>query len=153
VDELHETMTEIRSAIFGLQQQEGMESSTVEGRIADVVRQITDGQPLQPDVRFRGRVDELPHHVVPDLVAVVRELVTNVVRHASAGRVTVLVDAGDDGVLVVVTDDGVGLPPVTPRSGLANLAYRAERRGGSLATSSGASGTEISWTVPRPPDR
>ena len=65
----------------------------------------------------------------PDLVAVVRELVTNVVRHADAQRVTVTVTAGDE-IRVTVTDDGCGLPPVTVRSGLANLADRAERRGG-----------------------
>jgi signal transduction histidine kinase len=53
-------------------------------------------------------------------------------------------------VSVVVTDDGGGMPPITVRSGLANLHDRAERRGGRLSTSSGESGTEVSWTVPRP---
>jgi signal transduction histidine kinase len=80
-------------------------------------------------------------------MAVVRELVTNVVRHARARRVTVTVDV-TDAARVVVTDDGCGLPPVTVRSGLANLADRAERRGGKLTTTSSASGTEIRWTVP-----
>jgi signal transduction histidine kinase len=82
-------------------------------------------------------------------VAVVRELVTNVVRHARARRVTVTVDV-TDAARVVVTDDGCGLPPVTVRSGLANLADRAERRGGQLSTTSSRSGTEIRWTVPLP---
>ncbi|MGZ4540175.1 MAG: GAF domain-containing protein [Blastococcus sp.] len=148
VDELDETMAEIRAAIFELQQQDGLETSTVHRRLAEVVRQATEGHALQPDVRFRGPVDELPRHLVPDLLAVVRELVTNVVRHARATRVTVLVEAGDADVSVTVTDDGGGLPAVTPRSGLANLADRAERRGGRLTTSSGGSGTEVCWTAP-----
>jgi signal transduction histidine kinase len=86
---------------------------------------------------------------VNDVVAVVRELVTNVVRHAKAQRVMVAVAVNAD-VSVVVTDDGCGLPAITVRSGLANLADRAERRGGRMGTSTGDSGTEVSWSVPRP---
>jgi signal transduction histidine kinase len=52
---------------------------------------------------------------------------------------------------VVVTDDGRGLPPIAVRSGLANLADRAERRGGQLTISTGGSGTEVTWCVPLPP--
>ena len=48
----------------------------------------------------------------------------------------------------MVADDGGGLPAVTVRSGLANLADRAERRGGRLTTSAAPSGTEICWAVP-----
>jgi signal transduction histidine kinase len=51
---------------------------------------------------------------------------------------------------VVVTDDGTGLPPVSVRSGLANLADRAERLGGELTTAGAASGTEVHWRVPLP---
>ena len=86
---------------------------------------------------------------MPDLVAVVRELVTNVVRHAAATRLTVTVAISGD-VRVVVTDDGRGLPPVTVRSGLLNLADRAERRGGRLTVSAAPSGNEIEWAVPLP---
>jgi signal transduction histidine kinase len=75
--------------------------------------------------------------------------VTNVVRHAGARRVTVAVEVRD-AACVVVTDDGCGLPPVTVRSGLANLADRAERRGGDLRCTSSSSGTEVRWTAPVP---
>ena len=47
-----------------------------------------------------------------------------------------------------MTDDGCGLPSITVRSGLANLADRAERRGGRLSASGGPSGTEVEWWVP-----
>ena len=77
-----------------------------------------------------------------------RELVTNVVRHADAHRVTVTVTAGEE-IRVTVTDDGCGLPPVTVRSGLANLADRAERRGGRFSIRTGASGTEVCWVAAR----
>jgi signal transduction histidine kinase len=149
VDELDGTMAEIRAAIFELHQEDGPELSTVRRQLADVVRQATEGHSLRRDVRFRGTVDDLPRELVSDLVAVVRELVTNVVRHAAAGRVTVTVGAGEEAT-VSVADDGIGLPPVTARSGLANLADRAERRGGQLSVSAGPSGTEVCWAVPFP---
>jgi signal transduction histidine kinase len=79
---------------------------------------------------------------------VVRELVTNVVRHAGATQVTVTVTCEEE-ISVVVADDGSGPAFLTARSGLANLADRAERRHGRLTRSSGSSGTEVSWTVPR----
>ncbi|MGY1822438.1 GAF domain-containing protein [Geodermatophilus sp. SYSU D00079] len=148
VDELDGTIARIRSAIFELHQPEDDSPDAVRSRLADVVRSITGGQGIRPDVRLRD-LDELPASLVPDVVAVVRELVTNVVRHARASRVTVLVTVTSD-VRVVVTDDGVGLPEVTVRSGLTNLADRAERHGGRLTTSTGPSGTEIRWTVPLP---
>ena len=152
VDELDATMAEIRAAIFELHQDEGPEPVTVRRRLTAVVRQVTEGQTLQRDVRVRGPVDDLPRDLLPDLVAVLRELVTNVVKHAAAGRVTVTVEAGAE-VSVAVADDGIGLPPVTARSGLANLADRAERRGGRLSVSAGPSGTEVSWAVPLPRSR
>ena len=108
---------------------------------------MVDGHGLRPDLRVHGEVDDLPGRLVPDVVATVRELVTNVVRHARADRVTVAVTV-TDALRVTVTDDGCGLPQITVRSGLANLADRAERHGGRLTASGGPSGTEVEWTVP-----
>jgi signal transduction histidine kinase len=152
VDELDNTMAEIRAAIFELHQDEDAPVTSVRSRISDVVRQSTEGTAMRRDVRLRGGVDEIPRELVPDLLAVVRELVTNVVRHARARRVTVTVSAGNN-VRVVVADDGVGLPTATVRSGLANLADRAERRGGTLTAVGGSAGTEVRWVVPWPAER
>ena len=151
VDELDSTMAEIRAAIFELHQDANAPVTSVRSRVSDVVRQATEGADLRRDVRLRGGVDEIPRELVPDLLAVLRELVTNVVRHAKARRVTVTVSAGNK-VRVVVADDGVGLPAVTVRSGLANLADRAERRGGRLTATGGPAGTEVTWVVPWPQD-
>ncbi|SDY46075.1 GAF domain-containing protein [Geodermatophilus africanus] len=146
VDELDGTIARIRSAIFELHEADDASPDAVRTRIVDVVRSITGGQGLRPDVRLRGDED-LPPALLPDVVAVVRELVTNVVRHAQATRVTVSVTV-DAEVRVVVTDNGVGLPAVAVRSGLTNLADRAERHGGRLTTSTGPKGTQIRWHVP-----
>jgi signal transduction histidine kinase len=149
VDELDGTIAEIRAAIFELHQEDQVRTASLRSRLGEVVRQVTEGRPLRRDVRARGAVDELPAELVPDLLAVVRELVTNVVRHAQASRVTVTLTVGEE-VQVTVTDDGIGLPPTSVRSGLANLADRAERRGGRLATVPRTAGTQVRWTIPRP---
>jgi signal transduction histidine kinase len=148
VDELDATITDIRTAIFELHRSDILQFPPASERLADVVRQVTEGQPVQCSVRIQGPVDDLPPNLLPDVAAVLRELVTNVVRHARAARATVVVRAGPSTLDVVVTDDGVGLPSVGVRSGLANLADRAERLGGALTTATAPSGTEVRWTVP-----
>jgi signal transduction histidine kinase len=147
VDELDGTIARIRTAIFELQEAEDASPVAVRRRIGEVVRSVTEGHDLRPDLRIRDGIEDLQPELMHEVVAVVRELVTNVVRHAGASRVTVAVTIDDD-VRVVVTDDGRGLPPITVRSGLANLTDRAERRGGRLSVSTGTSGTEVTWSVP-----
>lgn len=148
VDELDGTIARIRTSIFELQY-EDTSPGGVRRRLAEVVRSVVDGHGLRPDLRVPGEVEDLPGVLVPDLVATVRELVTNVVRHAGAARVTVTVTVGA-ALRARVTDDGRGLPSITVRSGLANLADRAERRGGRLTVESGPSGTDVEWSVPLP---
>ena len=149
VDELHGTISRIRTSIFELHEAEDVSSAAVRRRLAEVLRSVTDGHEVRADLRIRYERDDLPPDLVLDLVAVVRELATNVVRHAHAQRLTVAVAVTDE-VEVVVTDDGCGLPSITVRSGLANLADRAERRGGRLTALAAGSGTEIRWAVPAP---
>ncbi len=147
VDELDGTISRIRTSIFELQHHDASPEG-VRHRLVEVVRSVVDGHGLRPDLRVHGEVEDLlPAELVPDVVATVRELVTNVVRHARAERVTVTVSV-TDAVRVQVTDDGGGLPSITVRSGLANLADRAERRGGRLTATGGPSGTQVEWTAP-----
>jgi signal transduction histidine kinase len=148
VDELDETIARIRTAIFHLHDSGGGSPKAVRARLGEVVRSVTDGHALRVDLRVRDGSEDLPAELVNDVVAAVRELLTNVVRHAAATRVTVEVMV-DSEVAVVVTDDGRGMPPVTARSGLANLADRAERRGGRMVVTAGPPGTAIRWSVPR----
>ena len=65
------------------------------------------------------------------MLAVFREALSNAARHAQASQVEVSVEAGSDLVLRVA-DDGTGIPPGIRRRGLANMAERAERLGGTL---------------------
>jgi signal transduction histidine kinase len=88
-------------------------------------------------------------------VAVLRETLSNVARHAGASRTDVTLRVHDD-VVITVSDDGTGIADGTPLSGLANLACRATELGGTFEVgpaSDGAArpGTVVCWRVPLAP--
>ncbi|MBW0118578.1 sensor histidine kinase, partial [Pseudonocardia abyssalis] len=99
-------------------------------------------------VRFGGLLDTLPDEVVEDLLAVLREALSNVARHARARSSEVEVTAEAGRLCLEVRDDGVGVGDTGRCSGLANMRRRAERHGGTLTVTPGRpSGTRLCWTV------
>ncbi|KAA6224072.1 GAF domain-containing protein [Streptomyces albofaciens JCM 4342] len=159
VDELDVTIQEIRTAIFALQQGPAEAPSGLRTR---VLREIgTAAVPLgfQPSASFVGPVDARVGELTgKNLIAALREALSNAFRHADASRIEVVVDStvklpdGRDGVRLTVADDGVGIPEGGRRSGLRNLAKRAESLGGSSTYGPGlgedGSGTMVTWEAP-----
>ncbi len=76
----------------------------------------------------------------------VREAVTNVVRHAGSTTCTITADEAS----VTITDDGRGIPADTRRTGLRGLAERVEAAGGALTVASSPTGTTVAATMPTP---
>jgi signal transduction histidine kinase len=152
VDELDETIRQIRSTIFAL------ESRRIPGRslreeILALTREAAAGLGFEPRVRFEGLIDHLVGEAVGvQLLAVLRESLSNVVRHAGASRVIVAVEVTAVDLVALVIDDGVGAGDgVRPGGkGLASLHHRAEALGGTLEIHAGAGGvgTTIRWHVP-----
>jgi two-component system, NarL family, sensor histidine kinase DevS len=152
VEDLDETMKQIRSAIFGLEAAAGrQELDGVRNRVLGLVREAGPVLGHDPTVVFEGPVDALtPAEVAGDLLATVREALSNVARHADAGHTEVTVAIDDGEVLVRVTDDGVGPPPPGhPRGhGLDNMAARAARRHGYFdMRAASPRGTVVEWRV------
>lgn len=110
-----------------------------------VLQRIPPGTPLHSD-ELDARVDE---DLADDLVAVVREGLANAARHARATLLHVRVGLGAEAIQVDIVDDGVGLPADPPRSsGLANLAQRARRHGGTFTWATGDDGgAHLTWTA------
>jgi signal transduction histidine kinase len=108
---------------------------------------------FNPVVRFDGLVDTINNEIADQLVAVLREALSNVAHHAHATTVQVTVSVGPDLVLRV-EDNGVGLPADAGQSagnGLANMAARAEKLDGTdNLTPASPSGTILEWRVPLP---
>lgn len=149
ITNLDQTISQIRTTIFQLHRVTGAVASGLRGRVLDVLSDVTPALGFSPETRFAGPLQSsVPDDVGEDLVAVLREALSNIARHANARSAAVDISVRDELTLRVV-DDGVGIPTGTRRSGLANMAARAERHGGSLQVARGdRAGTELSWTVP-----
>jgi signal transduction histidine kinase len=152
VDDLDLTVKQIRSAIFGLEPLTRGAESGVRSQVLELVRDSGAALGFEPTVLFDGPVDtSTPDGLAVDLLATLREALSNVARHARAGRVDVTVAVDAAGLLLRVADDGVGPPaPDQPRGhGLDNMAARADRRGGSFDIGPATSnGTVVEWRVP-----
>jgi signal transduction histidine kinase len=148
VDDLDDTIRQIRSTIFALQASPDDEQ-TLRSRLYGVVDGATESLGFAPSVRLDGLLDTSVDDATGDhLVAVLREALSNAARHAQATRVDVSVAAGAD-LLLRVADDGVSIPATGRRSGLANMAARAEGLGGELDVRPGEKGgTILEWRVP-----
>ncbi|MEU6234564.1 GAF domain-containing protein [Kitasatospora sp. NPDC047058] len=172
VDELDATIQEVRTTIYALQHDNhGDAPDTLRTRVLREGSQAAAALGFKPSVTFAGPVESLVGEKTGrQLLAALREMLSNTARHARASRVGVEVDAtvhlddagrpvsgdpesldraGRPGVLLTVTDDGVGIPSGGRRSGLSNLARRAEALGGDAWHEPGpyGKGTLVRWTA------
>ncbi|MGW1187829.1 GAF domain-containing sensor histidine kinase [Streptomyces sp. NPDC002559] len=159
VDELDVTIQEIRTAIFALQQEPAEAPSGLRTRVLREINMAAVPLGFKPSHRFLGPVDSLVGESTgKNLIAALREALSNAFRHAEASLIDVVVDAtatlpdGTDAVRLSVADDGVGIPEGGRRSGLRNLARRAESLGGASWFGPGigpdGDGTTVVWEVP-----
>ncbi|WP_020658898.1 GAF domain-containing sensor histidine kinase [Amycolatopsis benzoatilytica] len=148
IDQLHEIVHEIRTAIFDLHGGAAGEVR-LRHRLHEAIAELTDNAPLHPTVSMSGTLDTVPSQLAEQVEAVVREAVSNAVRHASAATVSVSVAVRDGMVQVSVADDGNGLPEHVSPSGLGNLRERAEASGGTFTLESRpGAGVRVDWSAP-----
>ena len=152
--DLDRTIREIRNTIFKLQQPDQAEHSLR----SELLRTVVDAAAtlgFEPRIGFDGPLDAaVPDPVRSDLLATLREALSNVAQHAAA--TTAIVDVGVDRsgreLTLVVSDDGVGMPAAPARrSGTANIAERAARwHGRSSLEPAPDGGSRLVWTVTLP---
>ena len=157
VSDIDETIRQTRTSIFQLRGPLGPEQGTVRAQLLAVAAEVSPVLGFEPSLRFSGPIDAVvPEPVVDDLVAVLREALTNVARHAHASHVEVDVTTTTKELSMEVADDGVGISANGRSSVLANLRQRAEQHGGSLTLETGTpgpsqptnEGTCLRWTIP-----
>ncbi|WP_459546094.1 sensor histidine kinase [Nocardia sp. X0981] len=151
IEDLQSIMQEIRHSIFDLHNTTVTESAGYRRRLHDIVAELTAETDLRTTIRLTGPVTVLAPPLSDDLEAVLREAVSNVVRHAHATVLSVELRI-DDEVALEVVDDGVGLAPENARrSGLDNMVTRARRAGGRCELGRGPhGGTRLYWSAPLP---
>lgn len=159
VDELDVTIQEIRTAIFALQQGPAEAPSGLRTRVLREINMAAVPLGFKPTHHFVGPVDTVVGELTgKNLIAALREALSNAFRHARADRIDVVVDAtvtlpdGQQGVRLTVSDDGVGIAEGGRRSGLKNLKRRAESLGGDSWYGPGigedGGGTAVVWQAP-----
>ncbi|UTT54691.1 sensor histidine kinase [Microbacterium maritypicum] len=146
--EIDAAISDFRTAIFALQT---TDPESVRHRLLDVVGEFTPSLRSAPRVSFSGPVDLLVTGPLgEDIVAVVRESLSNIARHAHATTSEVIVAVTASHVTVVVDDDGIGMPENPERvSGTANLEMRARAHGGTFTVAArDLGGTRVRWRAP-----
>ena len=154
VDSIDDVIREIRQTIFELNTPRGSadDGDSIRRQLRDLVAGLTGQLGFEPRLAFRGDIETaVGHELAPHLLAVVREGLSNVARHAAASAADVVLVVENGAVELTVADNGNGLPDgPAAGQGFANLRTRAEKFGGSFDVSPRRpSGTLLVWSVPR----
>ena len=152
VVDMDASTSQIRTVIFALSAPSTSPQDTVRHLIIDLANELTPRLASTPQVSFSGPVDlVITTDLSDDVLAVTREALVNVIKHASAQHTTIDLAAVDGMVRLRIADDGNGAAGATRRSGVANLEQRALHRGGTFEFASTEHGTQLTWTVPIEP--
>jgi len=153
VDDIDMTVKEIRSTIFELNASREQDGQSVRAAVLQVIEEVAPMFAHPPRVRFEGPLDTVVSaELGGQLVAVAREALTNVAKHAEAEVVEVELVGDSALVRLRVVDDGRGLPDERRAEGrgLRNLAERAAALSGTFVIWSDpdGAGTVLVWEVP-----
>lgn len=147
LDNLDSTVQQIRTTIFALLDEHPI--ADLRTLIMSEVASLSATAGFQISYSFLGPIDtvigeDLSSQVIP----VIRELITNAIRHADANAIDLVVLANQTYCEIRVVDDGKGYIPGERKSGLLNLERRALARGGEFEIlGNTVSGTRTMWRV------
>ncbi|WP_107655304.1 sensor histidine kinase [Nocardia suismassiliense] len=145
IDRLQEIVHEIRTTIFDLH---GGTGASLRRRLEDAIRQQTAATAIRARLRVDGPLSVVGSALAEHAEAVVRESVSNAVRHSGGDVVTIEITVGDE-LTILVQDNGSGVPDDVTASGLANLAQRAGESDGRCSVERAADGgTRVHWSAP-----
>ncbi|MDT7758579.1 MAG: hypothetical protein QOH27_4477 [Mycobacterium sp.] len=147
VDDLQSVIQKIRTSIFDLHG--ATETTRLRRRLDEAVAQFAAAD-VRVTVQFIGPLSVVDATLADHAEAVVREAVSNAVRHAEATTLNIRVKVEDE-LTIEVSDNGRGMISPANESGLRNLRQRAEDVGGefTVGTDPGG-GTALRWSAPLP---
>ena len=156
IDALHAVIRDIRNFIFGLRPAL-LESGSLTDGLGHLATELRRNGALDVSVSVpdeAAATGDLPIEVVAELLAVTREALSNIARHASATRASVDLAATPRELRLELSDDGHGFDAGRAADGghhgLANMRARVEGLAGRFEVSSGPdSGTRIIISLPR----
>jgi signal transduction histidine kinase len=148
VDDLDATIRDIRRSIFELRTPTG---PSLRSELNETVVAASEALGFRPVLDTSGPVDSaIPDDIKPELVAVLREALSNIARHADATTARVSLRMAGGEVVLHVEDDGIGFDPARARGGVVNMGERAHDLGGSfeIGAAREGTGTMLTWRVP-----
>ncbi len=122
------------------------------------IKLLTDNS--LPDSRYHKTIhiddDSLLNVGVDDritLLRIIQEAITNIIKHAKAKSVEILIYEEEENLMLTISDDGIGLGDIKPKNGkstmgLYSIRRRVESLGGKAEIRSNTKGTEISVCIP-----
>lgn len=152
VGELRRLNGEVRSHIRDLEPRRVQSGSLAAGISALLAALPGEGTPTVEPRLDEAALEAIPAASAADVLNILREALSNSVRHSGARRITLRAERDESAVAFAVSDDGAGFtrrPPAAGGHGLANMHARAAALGASLhVTSEPGKGTRVSFTVP-----
>ncbi|MGW4488463.1 sensor histidine kinase [Amycolatopsis sp. NPDC004368] len=151
-----ENLTAARRSVHALRP-EPLESATLPDALAEVARLWSERTAVPAGFSTTGTAEALHPEIEATLLRITQEALSNVARHARAGRVRLTLSYMGDEVTLDVVDDGVGFDPEHPPPseggfGLPGMRSRVQRLAGTLhVESEPGGGTAISVNLPAVP--
>jgi signal transduction histidine kinase len=154
IESINLAIREIRNFIYGLRP-EALDGTQVVAGLAALAEEVRHGGLVDVVAQLDPAADPgLDAGAGADLLNLVREALSNAVRHGQAGLISIDLVASETGSRLVIADDGVGFDPTAPigaaHHGLANMSARAAAVGGRLEIESApGDGTKVVVDLPR----
>lgn len=151
---LNTAIRDVRNYISGLKPDHAHEAG-----LSQIVQRLAEELRAGRAAEFEFAIDDhaagrLSPDVFAQVVQVIREAISNALRHGQATHVSIRLHEGEGAVALLVQDNGAGFEATgdTNGHGLANMRGRAESAGGSLQVESARGrGTRIVLTLPTVP--
>ena len=147
---LDEAITSLRRFIFDLRPPVWAQRR-VRDELADLTESLAEPHEAEVELLFRGEIDDLPDRLVDEVLPIVRESLSNALRHADASHISVMVNRRSDRVIVRTIDNGRGFDVEAAATGLglSNMRTRAGSLGGFIEITTGSgNGTTVEVTLP-----
>ncbi|WP_158726408.1 sensor histidine kinase [Tomitella fengzijianii] len=141
---LDETAARLRSFVHEL-----MPSALIERGLCAAAEDLVDRMPVPTALHAEIADGALPPDVESTAYFLIAEGLTNALKHAHAGRLSVRIGRDGDAIVVEVHDDGVGGASLHTGHGLRGLADRVHALGGGLRVDSATGcGTHLRAELP-----
>src|SRR5919106_1613070 len=132
---LDNVVRDVRSYIFALQPKT-VEERGLKRAIEELIQDLEVNALAESTVQLSDEaLDMIPERSRGDFIQIVREILSNIARHAQASEISVACAIrGGESVVMTIEDDGVGFDPASVKRGhgLTNIEERARRIGGEL---------------------